>query len=181
MSRPASPAHAKLVVGAFTAEGDLILPVAQKLSEKFGDIDLASNWFAFDYTDYYEPEMGTGLLRRMMAFKSLVSQDALAEIKHATNEIEAQYCSKDKRRVNIDPGYLLRERFVLATGKNFSHRIYIGRGIYADLTLVYQKGAFRPLPWTYPDYTALDMLGFLQRVRSKYIFDLKEIKEKHHD
>lgn len=181
MSRPASPAPAKLVVGAFTAERDLIVPVAQKLSEKFGAIDLASNWFAFDYTDYYEPEMGTGLLRRMMAFKSLVSQDTLAGIKHATNEIEAQYGSGNKRRVNIDPGYLLRERFVLATGKNFSHRIYIGRGIYADLTLVYQKGSFHPLPWTYPDYTARDMLGFLQRVRSKYIFDLKEIKEKHHD
>lgn len=177
MSLPASPEPAKLVIGAFTAEPDLIEPVVRMLSEKFGEIDLASNWFRFDYTDYYEKEMGADLVRRMMAFKILVGQDELADIKHATNKIESEFAEGDNRRINIDPGYLLRERFVLATAKNFSHRIYIGRGIYADLTLVYSKGAFRPLPWTYPDYKAQNMLGFLCRVRDKYVFDLKRLKE----
>ncbi|MFW6011171.1 MAG: DUF4416 family protein [Desulfosalsimonas sp.] len=177
MSRPALPEPAKLVIGAFTAEPDLIEPVARRLSEKFGDIDLASSWFRFDYTDYYEKEMGTGLVRRMMAFKTLVDQDELADIKHATNKTESEFAEGDKRRINIDPGYLLRERFVLASGKNFSHRIYIGRGMYADLTLVYSKGAFRALPWTYPDYAAENMLDFLYRVRDKYVFDLKSLKE----
>ena len=74
--------------------------------------------------------------------------------------------------MNLDPGYLLYERFVLATGKNFSHRIYIGRGIYADLTLVYQKGAYRSLPWTYPDYAADTMRAFLTTVREHYAADL---------
>ncbi|MFW5930593.1 MAG: DUF4416 family protein [Desulfosalsimonas sp.] len=177
MSRPALPEPAKLVIGAFTAEPDLIEPVARRLSEKFGDIDLTSNWFRFDYTDYYEKEMGAGLLRRMMAFKTLVGQDELAGIKHATNKIEFEFAEGDNRRVNIDPGYLLRERFVLATAKNFSHRIYIGTGIYADLTLVYSKGEFRALPWTYPDYAAENVLGFLYRVREKYVFDLKSLRE----
>ena len=77
-----------------------------------------------------------------------------------------------RRRVNLDPGYLLLERFVLASGKNFTHRIYIGQGIYADLTLMFQKGAFRTLPWTYPDYAARDMQSFLTQVRRKYAADL---------
>jgi hypothetical protein len=74
--------------------------------------------------------------------------------------------------VNIDPGYLLHERFVLASGKNFSHRIYICRGIYADMTLNYQKGNFQKLPWTYPDYADGPILSFLRQVRLKYGQDL---------
>lgn len=177
MSRPAAPDPAKLVIGFFTAEADLIEPVARRLSEKFGDIDLASGNFPFDYTDYYEGEMGKGLVRRMTAFKTLIAQDELAEIKLATNKIESGFAAGKNRRVNIDPGYLLRERFVLATAKNFSHRIYIGKGIYADLTLFYSKGQFHPLSWTYPDYRAENMLEFLYRVRDKYIFDLKNLKK----
>jgi hypothetical protein len=69
---------------------------------------------------------------------------------------------------------MLHERFVLATGKNYSHRIYIGKGIYADLTLIYTKGAFQKLPWTYPDYTDKNMLAYLEHVRNKYIADLKQ-------
>jgi hypothetical protein len=76
--------------------------------------------------------------------------------------------------VNIDPGYLLPERLVLATGKNFTHRIYIGQGIYADLTLIFQKGAFRTLPWTYPDYADRCLIDFLTLVRNKYMLDLKQ-------
>jgi hypothetical protein len=88
--------------------------------------------------------MGGPLHRRLMVFKSLVEQTELAAIKRMTNELEQKYQRQGQRRVNIDPGYLLAERFVLATGKNFTHRIYIGQGIYADLTLIYQKGDFKP-------------------------------------
>ena len=76
--------------------------------------------------------------------------------------------------VNLDPGYMLHERFVLASGKNFSHRIYVGRRIYADLTLIYTKGRFQTLPWTYPDYTEQNMLTYLEQVRKKYVADLKQ-------
>ena len=76
--------------------------------------------------------------------------------------------------VNLDPGYMLLERFVLASGKNFSHRIYIGRRIYADLTLIYTKGRFQTLPWTYPDYAEQNMLTYLEQVRKKYVADLKQ-------
>jgi hypothetical protein len=89
-----------------------------------------------------------------------------------TNRLETRYASSDRRRINIDPGYLLHERFVLASGKNFSHRIYIGHRIYADLTLIYQRGAFEKLPWTYPDYADRPILSFLEQVRNKYSIDL---------
>lgn len=173
MSQPQPPQPAKLVIGLFTNQKELFEPAAAALSDRFGDADIVSNWFSFAYTDYYEPEMGAPLYRRMMAFKPLVAQDALPDIKLATNELEKGYEKDGKRRINIDPGYLLLERFVLATGKNFTHRIYIGGGIYADLTLIYTRGAFQALPWTYPDYAGNDIMAFLKKVRKKYTIDLK--------
>jgi len=174
MSRPKSPKPAKLIIGVFMRESGLIEPIARRLVDQYGPIDLVSSWLKFDYTDYYAPEMGEGLIRRMMAFKHLIGQDQLADIKLFTNGIEADFRTGEARQVNIDPGYLLQERFVLATGKNFAHRIYIGKKIYADLTLIYQKNAFRALPWTYPDYMSPDMLAFLERARNKYTQDLNE-------
>ncbi|MBW1867629.1 MAG: DUF4416 family protein [Deltaproteobacteria bacterium] len=173
MSIPQDPQAAKLVVGLLMKEKALFRPLAEALSEKLGLLDIVSAWFDFDYTQYYEPEMGGPLFRRMLAFKPLIRQDDLAGIKLATNIIEQNFQQNGNRRVNIDPGYLLSERFVLATGKNFAHRIYIGRNIYADLTLIYKNGVFQTLPWTYPDYTDRSMLTFLGQVRNKYILDKK--------
>lgn len=173
MSIPQSPKPAKLVTGLFMKEKSLIVPVVRELVEKFGSIDMVSQWLPFNYTSYYEPEMGSPLFRRVFAFKSLVEQSSLPEIKIITNKIEKKYSKNDKRLVNIDPGYMLQERFVLATGKNYAHRIYIGMGIYADLTLIYQKGSFKKLSWTYPDYTEKNMVAYLEMVRNKYTVDLK--------
>jgi len=172
MSQPIAPQAAKLVIGIFTNDQQLFCPVLEGLAKLFGDIDLMSPWIPFDYTNYYEREMGSGLMRRMVAFKPLIEQNALSAIKLKTNAIEREFLNNQNRSVNIDPGFMLRERFVLATGKNFAHRIYIGDHIYADLTLIFQKGLFQPLPWTYPDYKATDMQSFLYRVRNKYIKDI---------
>lgn len=173
MSQPRPPNPAKLVIGALMKEKELFPPVASQLVARFGAIDMISPWFSFDYTRYYEPEMGAPLFRRMLAFKQLIGQEALAGIKLATNAIEGTLATGNKRRANIDPGYLLHERFVLATGKNFSHRIYIGHNIYADLTLTYTQGAFQTLPWTYPDYASKEITDYLAGVRKKYTIDLK--------
>ena len=172
MSIPQTPKPAKLVTGLFMHDKALFEAIAGSLAEKFGAIDMVSAWFDFDYTRYYEPEMGAPLFRRMLVFKPLLGQGDLARVKCRTNEIEKQYRKDGNRTVNIDPGYLLAERFVLATGKNFAHRIYIGRNIYADLTLVYQKGGFQTLPWTYPDYADPAMRQFLETVRGKYLLDV---------
>ena len=173
MSVPQIPKPAKLVIGVFTNNKKIIEQLALELSSQFGRIDLVSPWMDFNYTNYYEPEMGSPLARRMFAFTRLIEQTELSEIKVATNQIEQTYAIAGRRQVNVDPGYMLHERFVLASGKNFSHRIYIGRGVYADLTLIYQKGGFQKLPWTYPDYAEQVMIGFLCQVRHKYVLDLK--------
>ncbi|MDA8402607.1 MAG: DUF4416 family protein [Desulfobacteraceae bacterium] len=176
MSQPNSPQPAKLVIGVFTNDKRLLAPVLNSLTKQFGGMDMISPWIAFDYTRYYEREMGPDLVRRMMAFKPLINQADLSTIKLATNAIELECAIGARRNINIDPGYMLRERFVLATGKNFAHRIYIGNRIYADLTLLFQKGAFQILPWTYPDYKDGRIQSFLHQVRNKYIKDLAELE-----
>jgi len=164
---------AKLVIGLFMKDRALFEPLAVDLAAGFGSVDIVSSWMPFDYTSYYEPEMGTPLFRRLLTFKNLIRQDQLPEIKLTTNRLEQSLAQNGLRKVNIDPGYLLYERFVLATGKNFSHRIYIGSRIYADLTLIYQRGRFQKLDWTFPDYADEPMLQFLTRVRRKYAVDVK--------
>ena len=172
MSLPQPPKPAKLVIGFFLKEKRLAVDVVKALVEKLGSVDMISPWLPFNLTTYYDDEMGTPLFRRMLAFKRLIKQSALANIKLFTNDLEREYSIDDRRTVNIDPGYLLHERFVLATGKNYSHRIYIGNEIYADLTLVYLKGHYNKMPWTYPDYASENVMTFLEWVRKKYVIDL---------
>lgn len=173
MSHPQSAKAAKLVIGLLVNDKALLDEVAADLERKFGAIDMISQWFDFKFTDYYSNEMGKPLFRRMVAFSRLIEQESLAQIKLSTNDLERAYAVNGRRSVNIDPGYLLYERFVLATGKNYSHRIYIGKGIYADLTLIFQKGSYQCLSWTYPDYRERSMISFLKQVRKKYGDDLR--------
>jgi len=173
MSKPRSPEPARLVISCFTRDKEVLVDVARKLSEAFGSLDIVSPWLPFEHTDYYAPEMGSPLFRRFMTFRELIQQDALADIKLFTNDLESQYSTQGKRLVNIDPGYLLAERFVLATGKNYTHRIYLREGIYADLTLIYQKGLFRPMDWTYPDYAGEPIIRFLRCVRERYLYQVR--------
>jgi hypothetical protein len=174
MSIPQPPKPAKLIVGFFMQQRSLAADITEALQDRLGPVEMISPWLDFDFTTYYEAELGTPLVRRLLVFRNLIEQTRLPAIKQMTNGIEAQHTRDGKRRVNIDPGYLLPERFVLATGKNFTHRIYIGEGIYADLTLIYQKGAFRTLPWTYPDYADGRLIDFLTVVRNKYMLELKK-------
>lgn len=174
MSEPQPPKPAKLVIGLFLKHRSILKPVAKELADRFGPVDMVSPWFPFDFTHYYESEMGRPLYRRVLTFKNLIGQDELAGIKVFTNGIEMKLVATNRRKVNIDPGYLLLERFVLATGKNFTHRIYIGQGIYADLTLIFQKGRYNKLPWTYPDYAQGPLNDYLLDIRKKYTEDLRQ-------
>jgi hypothetical protein len=175
MSMPRPPQPAKLVVGLLMKDKKRLPVLTAELEDRFGPVEIVSPWMPFGYTAYYETEMGAPLFRRVLTFRDMIAQDGLARIKRATNVIEQAHMVEGLRCVNIDPGYLLLARFVLATGKNYSHRIYIGEGIYADLALVFERGAFRALPWTYPDYADRPLRDFLQRVRSKYAGDLNTL------
>ena len=150
--------------------------MADALCGAYGTADFKSPVIPFDRTSYYELEFGSGLKRIFMGFTELVSQDTLAEIKLATHKLEQQFSKEGKRRANIDPGILTAERFVLATGKNYPHRIYLGRGVFADLTFVYRKDSFVPLPWTFPDYVSKDVIEFWNNVRKSYLQKFSEAR-----
>jgi hypothetical protein len=173
MSLPQDAQPAKLVISLLMNDKSSLLEVAHEMMSAFGAIDMVSGWMDFDYTDYYAGEMGSPLYRRMLVFRELIAQEALPAIKLTTNALEDRHAEAGRRSVNIDPGYLLLERFVLATGKNYTHRIFIGSGIYADLTLIFQQGDFQTLPWTYPDYGDDQMRLFLKQARRKYAADLR--------
>ena len=168
MSTPQPPKPAKPVIGLILKDSALLGPAAAALEECFGRPDMVSPWLSFDFTDYYLNEMGAPLRRRIFSFRALIGQEILPEVKLETNRIEGRFCIDGQRRVNIDPGILTFERFVLATGKNYTHRIYLGRGIFADLTLLFSGGAFRPLPWTYPDYADAEVIEYFNGVRERY-------------
>ncbi|MCE5335857.1 MAG: DUF4416 family protein [Desulfobacteraceae bacterium] len=170
MSQPREPSSTKLVIRFLFHDPEVQELALRRLAELFGPLDFVSAPGPFPYTSYYDAEMGVGLLRQTASFVDLVAPDFLPEIKLQTNEIEKRLSCDGKRQVNIDPGILSEERFVLATGKNFTHRIYLRAGIYADLTLIYQKGGYRALPWTYPDYQEPEFLHFLGVMRKKLRF-----------
>jgi hypothetical protein len=173
MSQPGPMLPVKPVVSLLLARQDLIPAVVERLAGHFGPPDLVGPWWPFTYTDYYTPEMGPGLGRLLVSFLHLADPAQLANWKVLTNEIEARLSLGGRRVVNLDPGYVAKERLVLATGKNFSHRIYLDHGIFGDLTLIYSQGAFQTQPWTFPDYARGPLPELLLRVRQKYLWQIK--------
>jgi uncharacterized protein DUF4416 len=170
--RARTPDPVKLVVSVFTGDPTLFSGVFERLTERFGPIDLLSERLPFTTTDYYDDEFGGGLTRKVASFETLIEPIYLADAKIFTNGLEDGYRAGDKRRVNIDPGYMALEKFVLASCKNFSHRIYLKDGVWADLTLMYVADGFMTLPWTYPDYKEETMTGILKEIRKRYAFAL---------
>ncbi|MGQ9749476.1 DUF4416 family protein [Desulfosoma sp.] len=152
MSVPKAFEPCKLVFGLLYLHRDVKARVLSALTELFGPLDAVSQPQDFTFTRFYEKEMGSGLLRLFGSFEELVDPVRLPEIKERTNLLEKQWANGKRRTINVDPGLLSEDRLVLATGKNAAHRIPLRDGIYADLTLLYREGAYRPLPWTYPDY-----------------------------
>lgn len=177
MSKPREPDPVKLFVSVIAADRGLMTEAIGQLAGHLGEPDFVSEVLPFDYTDYYTAEMGAGLIRRFVTFGRLIRPEELAAVKLCTNALEERFTGGGgARRVNIDPGYVAGQHFILATGKGYSHRPYIGRGIYADLTLEYRKETFRPLEWTYPDYRAERTIGMLNALRRRYRMQLKQAK-----
>ncbi len=159
----------KLVASVFSSDGALIESVLGELEKRFGETDLVSAPLELDSTDYYEAEFGKRLVRRVASFAELIDPGELPGIKLETNALEESYPGEGgARRVNIDPGYVTLERLVLASCKNFTHRVHLARGVYADLTLVFRAGGVLPLEWTFPDYASGTMRGIFKTIRSMY-------------
>ena len=139
-------------------------------------MDMRSEECFFDRTTYYKREMGWPLHRRFVSFTELADPEELVETKLRTNRLERDFMKEGRRLVNIDPGYVSLERLILATGKNYTHRVYLSKGIFADLTLIFQRGGFRALEWTYPDYAEDFSIAFFNSVRERYMTQLRESK-----
>ena len=171
MAQPYAPQPVKLICGLIASDrGDLDAAQAP-LIEAFGPVDLVSEVWPFDLTDYYADQMGSPLVRQFVAFESLVTGDVLADAKLRTNAIEADFAARlgglVARPINLDVGYITPAKLVLASMKNFAHRIYLSAGVYAEITMQFRDGAWRALEWTFPDYASGRYDAFLTEVRDR--------------
>lgn len=177
MSTPKIPLPGKIFLSILSAKWDEFWPeLLEILIQKWGKNDYLSEPIAFTQTEYYNAELGTPIFRRILAFKTLVPLDSLAKLKLFTNSLEQKYASQNKRIFNLDPGLITYERLVLATGKNFTHRIYLQEGIFADLTLIYVKGKWQDLPWTFPDYRTTLVKEHLTQIRNIYKEQIENLR-----
>ena len=167
----------KLITGVLACDEQALSAARTRLESALGEIDLASDVWPFDRTSYYADEIGPRILRQFVSFTQLVDPGELAEIKNRTNAIEQELARSlalpFPRPVNLDPGMIEPSKLVLATTKNYSHRIYIGKKMYAEVTLVYDKGGWRPLPHTYPDYRSQEYFDFFTKVRGRLLEQLR--------
>jgi hypothetical protein len=144
--------------------------IFDKLQNIFSEIDSHSPIFLFDdFTRYYEKEMGLKLKKQIISFLELQPAEHLPDVKVATNEIEEKFRTNRGRAVNIDPGYLSAAKMILATTKDYDHRIYLGQGIFGDVHLRYRRGKFQFNDWTYPDYRQEQILTYFDRLRKTYL------------
>lgn len=181
MSQPSTPQPVKLIVSLFTGEEKLITAASEELSQAYGKIDFMSACIPFTMTDYYKAEMGEGLLRRLITFQELIDPERLPEVKRYTDSLETKYTnSEGNRRINLDPGYITLYQLILATNKKYAHRPYLRNGVYANLTLIYERQSFRPLEWTYPDYSSKQIIEIVNRLRERYRKQLKEQETNSH-
>jgi hypothetical protein len=176
MAEPRDPAPALLVAAVFSRHADALARARERLEAAHGPVALAGPVFAFTQTAYYEASMGPGLQKQLLAFRDLVAPDRLAEIKLHANALERELAGAypEARPVNIDPGVLTLGKFLLATTKDQAHRVYLRDGIYAEVTLRFQAGAYEPWPWTYADYRQPAVLAFLKDARAYYQKRLRE-------
>ena len=158
----------KLVIAILISAADRKDELVSRLADRWGPVDSASDPFSFTFTHYYDAEMGPPIDRFFISFERLVDPSCLARIKQETNGIEDLFREKGSRKVNLDPGLMSLPRFVLATTKENAHRIPLVEGIFAEITLLYGKGSFQPLPWTYPDFRSEPTLSILNKIRARY-------------
>jgi hypothetical protein len=173
MAAPQTPSPVKLVIAVLHSDENLLAKAQMQMTEKFGPIDFTSQSFSFEVTTYYVPEMGSPQIRLFCSFEKLISPGDLAHIKLITNALEDELAINGRRKMNLDPGYLDTDKFVLASAKYNGQKIYLADGIWADLTLHYEKGHFSPYPWSFADFRGGEYEKTFLRIREIYKAQLK--------
>ncbi len=173
------PRLVKPVAAVMSTEPELLEKAVESLSRELGPTDLTSPDYLFDYSDYYGKEMGWPLVKRFVSFSRLRLPEFLAPLKRRTAACERLHCSRPGggRWVNVDPGYWSDAKLVLASTKNYSHRIAIGRRVFAEVTLLVRAGKLESLDWTYPDYRSPLALEFFGKVRKIYFDQLTNLTD----
>lgn len=179
--KPQEPAPVKLFIAILYSDQGLLEKAIPMLVSRYGKIDYQSPVFPFDHTDYYMSEMGAPILRLLISHEPLIHPKDIARIKIETNEIEEVLGEWKNdilyRKVNLDPGYMDYDKVVLASTKYNGQKIYLDFGIWADLTLHYEKDEFQPYPWSFPDFkTGMYNEVFLQ-IRKRYKMQRKIKRE----
>jgi len=172
--KPSKPIPVKLFCGVLYSDIKLLPLCRARLIETYGEIDYESEVFEFDISEYYRPEMGWPIFRLFWSFERVILPNEIAGIKIECNEIEQQFADQGNRRVNLDPGYMDYDKVVLASAKYNGQKIYLDQGIYADLTLHYEKGNFHPYPWSFPDFKSGSYNKTFLRIREIYKLQLKK-------
>lgn len=178
MAEAAPFTPAKLICGIIASRDDIFSRSMERLTESYGHIDHSSELMEFKFTDYYEKQMGKGLKRTFVSFGKLVAPENLSETKIRTNLLEAEIKKEFgsvKRLVNLDPGYMTASALIMATAKDFSHRIPLQEGIYAHLEFLFGKNEVKTLDWTYPDFRTASYQRFFLEVRKTYLAQLKSL------
>jgi hypothetical protein len=179
MAQPREFALVKVICGVIYKEEALFREVRRRLEAEWGRVDSESPAYPFDLTGYYEDEMGGGLVRRFMGFERLVAPEVLPDRKLRTIELESAIRQEQRvtgRPVNIDPGYLTAAAVVMATAKDFAHRIPLAKGIYAHLEFLFTRTGVKTLEWTYPDLRRESAWAYFRSVRDEYLRQLRETR-----
>jgi hypothetical protein len=178
MGKIRRPEQVKIFASVIFHDDADIGEVFGKLTGLIGPIEDETDPRLFTHTTYYDAEMGKGLKRCFVLFSPVFDRDILPDIKMATNEIEDLFGRNNKRIVNIDAGYIALEHVILATTKGYAHRLYIGKGIHADLTLMFNNRSYRALQWTYPDYAEPETIALFKKWRESVKQALRESRQK---
>lgn len=168
MGHPTPPTPVKLFVVSLHRDVSILEDAVQQFKVEWGETDFESEDFVFDETDYYEPEMGSGLRRRFYSFARLLSPDRIVEAKLHCNRIEDQFLQERRRQVNLDAGYLDTYKVILASAKFGGQKIYLREGIYADMTLTMHKGKWESFLWGFPDFKSGKYDQVLRKIRELY-------------
>ncbi|GAQ94120.1 hypothetical protein TAGGR_1293 [Thermodesulfovibrio aggregans] len=168
MGKPGQPKKVLLFIATLFKEQDAYYKAIEILEDKFGQILVESSPKLWNYSDYYTPELGSPIKRRFIFFKNLISEADIAKIKIQTNQIEEELSKHGKRTINLDPGYIGLAKLVLATTKDYSHRIYLSNGIYAEVTLIFKNNSFMPNINTYRDYAEEEYIKLFNLARTIY-------------
>jgi len=174
---------AKFIVGILAIDEELLSGARELISQRIGAIELCSPVWPFTSTKYYAEEMSDTLFRQFVSLAEPAGPDRLIDFKLASNQAELTDAEgrgrSDRRAINLDPGYITPAKLVLATTKDYSHRIYLGRGIYAETTLNFHAGRWQAWPWTYPDYAASTYHDFFVQVRGCLLAQLLSQSQDH--